>query len=284
MKTRCIIRLTTYQESQGHPYFVRLTNLSKLILLIASFLTMASCEKVIQLNLNDSVPRVVIQGNVYDQPGPYTVKISKSVNFDQTSDYPPVTGAKVVISDDVGQTELLSESVAGTYITSKLMGIPGRTYSLTVKTGGEIYQAKANMPYAVNIDSIYFAPSPISGDKVTAIRLLDPPFTANFYRMVYFINNVQQKRFYTLDDELYQGKPIGYSLMSRDNDTKLKIGDNVTVWLESVDNGVYEYFRTAGHDDGNSASPSNPVSNISNGALGYFNACSVRKITATVRK
>jgi hypothetical protein len=58
-------------------------------------------------------------------------------------------------------------------------------------------------------------------------------------------------------------------------DSTLSPGDKVTVWLETVDNKVYEYFRTAG-DEGQSASPSNPASNISNGALGYFNACSIR--------
>jgi hypothetical protein len=57
----------------------------------------------------------------------------------------------------------------------------------------------------------------------------------------------------------------------------LKKGDTVTVWLETIDKGVFDYFRTAGSESGRNASPANPVSNISNGALGYFNASSVRK-------
>ena len=64
--------------------------------------------------------------------------------------------------------------------------------------------------------------------------------------------------------------------MSRSNASKLETGDEIIVWMESIDKGVYEYFRTAGRDGGQSSSPSNPTSNISNGALGYFNACSVR--------
>lgn len=246
-------------------------------------LTFSSCEKVIQLKLNNTAPKVVIQGTIYDHPGPYAIKISKSVNFDQTNDYPPVAGANVVVSDNAGQTETLSETVTGTYISTKLMGIPGRTYTLTVRTEGNTYRSTALMPSAVPIDSLYFIPNPFSGEKVTTIRFIDPPTFTNFYRMVYFVNGAQQKRFYVYDDELFNGKLISYSLAARDNDTKLKNGDMVEVWLESVDQGVYEYFRTTGHNDGNSASPSNPVSNISNGALGYFNACSVRKISAAVR-
>jgi hypothetical protein len=279
-----IIRSITYQEAKVKSTLFLLQNGVKLVFLFLSSLIMASCEKVVQLNLNNSTSVIVIQANINDQSGPYEVKISRSVDFDQSSDYPPVTGADVVISDNGGQSESLSEYISGTYFTSKLRGIPGHTYSLTVKTGGKTFHASAFMPPPVNLDSIYFSMNPFSGEKVTTIQFRDPPLNINFYRLVYFINNIQQKRFYTLDDELYQGKAIGYSLMSRDSDTKLKSGDKVEVWLESVDKGVYEYFRTAGHDDGNSASPSNPVSNISNGALGYFNACSVRKITATVRK
>ena len=69
--------------------------------------------------------------------------------------------------------------------------------------------------------------------------------------------------------------------MSQDDDNKLETGDYVAVWLECIDKGVYEYFRTAGEGD-QSASPSNPTSNISNGVLGYFNACSVRKMSIIV--
>ena len=247
-------------------------------------LPLISCEKVIQLNLKDSGAKIVIQGNIYDQPGPYTVKISSSVSFDASSSYPPITGARVVISDNVNQSEVLTESFSGTYVTSKLKGLPGRTYSLSVKTGTDSYQASAVMPYAVGIDSVYFATSPFSGEVQTAISFRDPIFSVDYYRMVYFINKVQQKPFYVIDDELFPGVQIHYALSSRNSDIKLKQGDQVMVWLESVDPGVFEYFRTAGSDSGESASPANPVSNISNGALGYFNACSVRKISAIVPK
>ena len=60
------------------------------------------------------------------------------------------------------------------------------------------------MPYAVAIDSIYFSKSLFSGEKVTTVRILDPPFIVNYYRLVYFINKIQQKIFYILDDGLFR--------------------------------------------------------------------------------
>jgi len=254
----------------------------KLISLLLVIINVASCEKVIQLDLKNSAPHVVIQGNIYDQPGPYVVQISSSVNFDASSVYPPVTGANVVISDNLGQSEKLTESLPGNYVTAKLRGIPGRTYSLSVTTATDTYKATSVMPKGVSPDSIYFASSPFSGELATMVKLTDSPFTIDYYRFVYFINNKQQKIFYVLDDELFQGATIRYTLFSRGTDIKLAKGDQVTVWLETIDHGAFEYFRTAGSDEGASASPANPVSNISNGALGYFNACAVRKVSATV--
>jgi hypothetical protein len=250
----------------------------------AAFLSLTSCEKVIQLNLNNSTPRVVIQADIYDHPGPYYVRISKSVNFDQSSVYPPVTGARVELSDNSGQSEVLMETVSGTYLTSNFRGIPGRTYQLKVRTGNETFQSTAVMPYVVKPDSIYFSVSPFSGDKVTTIKFTDPPLTKNYYRLIYIVNNVQINAIYLLDDELFQGSVIRYSLMPRGYAINLENGTNVVVWLESIDQNVYEYYRTSVTEGGQSASPSNPVSNISNGALGYFNACSERKISRIVGK
>ncbi len=271
-------------QKMSNQNFKSLRKAINFMLVATSLLLLISCEKVIHLDLKNAGAKIVIQGNVYDQPGPYTVKISSSVSFDASSNYPPIAGARVVISDNINQSELLTESSSGTYVTSKLKGLPGRTYTLSVKTGTDSYQASAVMPYAVGIDSLYFTRSPFSGEVQTAISFRDPIFSVDYYRMVYFINKVQQKPFYVIDDELFPGVQIHYALSSRNSDIKLKQGDQVLVWLESVDPGVFEYFRTAGSDSGESASPANPVSNISNGALGYFNACTVRKISAVVPK
>lgn len=254
----------------------------RLIAVVAAFAGVTSCEKVIHLDLNNTTPRIVIQANIYDYPGPYYVQISKSVNFDQSNDYPPVTGAKVEISDNLGQSEVLLETTPGTYSTSALRGIPGHTYQLNVKANDSTFQATSVMPFAVEPDSIYFSVAPFSGEKVTTIQFTDPPYLKNYYHLVYFINAVRQKEFYALDDELLQGMTISYSFSPRTSNVKLSAGDKVTVWLESVDSNVYEYYRTAITEGGQSASPSNPVSNISNGALGYFNASSVRAISKTV--
>jgi hypothetical protein len=253
----------------------------KTIIFITIILSLcfSSCEKVIDLKLNTSSSQIVIQGNIYDQAGPYTVRISKSVNFDESNVYPAVIGAMVVISDNAGNSDTLTETSSGIYITSVLQGVPGRSYTLTIKTDGQTYTASSTLPNAVEIDSIYVEKSMFGNEKQITIDFTDPANIDNYYRLIEFINNTQQDQFYSISDKLYQGEEISYSIMSQDNDNKLETGDKVTIWLECVDKFVYEYFRTAGREGGQSASPANPTSNISNGALGYFNACSVCTIS-----
>jgi len=250
---------------------------------IVLIIVFSSCQKVINLDLNSASPQIVIEGNVYDQSGPYTVKISQTVNFDESNVFHPVTGATVEINDDAGNSEVLTESSSGTYCTSALQGIYGRTYTLTVTSKGKTYIASSTMPNPVNIDSIYLEKSMFGNEKFVSVNFNDPANINNYYRLVEFVNNERQTGFNVTDDNLNQGETIGYSFMTAGNDSKLGIGDTVIVWLESIDKGVYEYFRTAGRDAGQSSSPSNPTSNISNGALGYFNACSVRLKTIIVQ-
>jgi len=241
-----------------------------------------SCKKVIKIDLNTASPQIVIEGNMYDQPGPAIVKIYKSVNFDQSSSYPAVTGATVLISDNSGHSELLTERQPGTYATSTMMGNPGQTYTLLVSADGQSYTASSTMPEPVTIGKIYFQNSLFGHNIYPGVIFNDPPNINNYYRLIIFVNNVKQPDINVTDDRLSEGKIITYLIRPRDTEIKLKTGDNIGIWLESVDKNVYEYFRTAGRDGGQSASPANPTSNISNGALGYFNACSIRTLFSVV--
>ncbi len=248
------------------------------ILLIFLAIIQQSCQRVIDLDLESIESRIVIQGNIYNESGPYTVEISRSVDFDEKNEYPQVYGAFVTISDNSGVIDTLEETSTGIYTTSKLEGVPGRTYTLSVNLDDEIYTASSTMPDPVDIDSIYVDESTMSDEYEVFIDFVDPANIENYYRIVKFINSKQMDEFYTISDDLYEGDTITYSPVSMGmNRDEIDTGDKVTIWLEAVDEDVYEYFRTASGDASQSASPSNPVSNITNGALGYFNACSVTK-------
>ena len=65
------------------------------------------------------------------------------------------------------------------------------------------------------------------------------------------------------------------------------VGDTVTYELISLDKGAYEYFNSLQelvNVNPGSAAPSNPVSNFSNGALGYFSAWSSDSKTIVIEE
>ncbi len=44
-------------------------------------LSCVACKKIIQVNLVNVSPQIVIEGNITDNAGPYEVEISRSVNY-----------------------------------------------------------------------------------------------------------------------------------------------------------------------------------------------------------
>lgn len=140
-----------------------------IIVLLAISFVFSSCEEVIDLKLKSTPGTIVIQGNITDQPGPYTIALTKTVDFDDASIYPPVSDALVIISDNYGIVDTLIERSAGNYITSKIKGTPGYTYKLKVFTEDQTFEAVSTMPNVVLIDSIYTEKNIISGDLQVGI-------------------------------------------------------------------------------------------------------------------
>lgn len=262
----------------------------KIILFLMLALVVCSCQKVINIDLNSASPKIVIDANISDQPGPYIVTLSQTINFSQDNLFPPVTGAHVVITDNVGNTDVLKEVLPGKYQTSTLQGTPGRTYTLSVTANGINYSAVSTMPAPVAIDQIASKNRFNSAkNKVITIDFLDPKGIDNYYHIVEKVTNIVPVngniQIPTLgsvtNDRLSDGTEINYT--SGGNQPDLAIGDTVIVSLQCVDINVYNYFRTAEQNGSSSTTLSNPVTNITNGALGYFSAYAVRSKTIIIQ-
>ena len=255
---------------------------------LVMLLLLISCQKEVDIDLNSTAPGIVIEGQITDQPGPYTVKISRTVNFNEPNTFPAVQGATVIINDSEGNAETLTETSPGVYTGNTLQGFPGRSYVLTVTAGGQNYSAVSVMPAPVAIDTITFKKRPFGSsddEKLTEVEFADPAGIENYYRLIMFRNNIRQRDIYITSDRIVDGEIITATLFRDDDDgyddVALTSGDLVRVQLLSIDKLTYEFLRTydtPGGGDG-SASPANPINNLSNGALGYFSAASVTEKT-----
>lgn len=250
-------------------------------LLFLSAVLLFSCKKIVTLKLNNVPPAIVIEGEVTNLSGPYLVSITSPVNFYADNNFPPVSGASVVISDNNGVTDSLTEIAAGVYATHVLVGLPGDTYNLSVTVNGTNYRAVSTMPSPVPLDSISFqSNSGFGRTRISAIaNFRDPAGVRNYYQFIEYLNGARlAKDLFVFDDRLSDGRYINYTLFN--DSTYLQAGDQVEVDLCCVDSAVYSYlfqlFQSGGVGAFNtSASPANPASNISNGAYGYFSAHTV---------
>lgn len=249
-----------------------------------------SCKKTITPDLQTIPAQVVIEGEVTDDPGPYTVTINQSTTFYSDNIFPPLSGAVVKIHDSQGVTDSLTESSPGVYVTHQLQGRPGGTYTLSVTWNNSAYTASSTMPAAVVFDSATIEHSAGSrrktGQTAVVANFQDPPGVKNYYRFVETINGLPfTKDIFVLDDRLSDGKYISHTL--RMDSAYLQPGDQVQVKMYCVDESIYNYFFQLDQSGGtggffSAASPANPTSNISGGAYGYFSAHTTRSRTVVV--
>ncbi|WP_300691597.1 DUF4249 domain-containing protein [Chryseobacterium sp.] len=262
--------------------------------IILSLFALTSCEKEIDLDLSDQSGNIVIEGNVTDKAGPYTVKITKSVGFSEPNQYPAVTGAQVILSDNTGQTETLHYIGNGMYQTTTFYGDPGRTYTLNVKAEGKEYTAQSTMPEPVNLDGLQQSSFKF-GDKVTYTLLplfTDPAPLGNRYLFTFTINNLTKKYMNVFSDNVNNGLPNQQPLLLPNDDNKgrdheVVVGDTIHVEMQCISTNVFTYYNALlqiSGGNGGGVTPSNPPSNISNGALGYFSAHTLNKDSYVIQQ
>jgi hypothetical protein len=248
-------------------------------LIIAALMLMAtaSCQKVIDLKLNNAPPQIVIEGNITDQDGPQYVTITKSVPFTSTDDFPVVSGATIILNDNAGTQYLFSEIHPGVYVIYPYKGVYGKKYTLTVKTGGVTYTANSTMPtVAVPLDSVTAKVNVFGKNNLRTIvvNYQDPPNMANQYLFTLYINSNQAGTIFTNDDSFTDGRYVVEDLFQ--NDIDVPVGDTARVDMQCIDKNVYQYWYTLSQQQvngpGGGVTPSNPPSNFNNNALGYFSA------------
>lgn len=264
---------------------------SALIIVMSLFTVITSCEEVIEIDLNSSDPRLVIEGVITDQSGPYKVQITNTTDYYNPGDYPTISGAVVTISDDAGNFETLSETEPGIYQTDSLQGFPGRSYSLSVEINDEIYEASSTMPNANEIDSLYntFEERGFRGDVYSfGCIFTDNPGVEDYCRIKVYRNNDADPTYFLYNGRLSDGNTIEYERFRR---MELELNDTVKVELLSIDEGMYDYFSTLSNvvaSDprmmGSTQVPANPISNISGDVLGYFGAFTVRSDSIIIKK
>lgn len=246
-----------------------------LLIISASFI---SCEKVIDVDLNSDDPKVVIEGTFTAGETTHNVLITRTMNFDESGSYPTVDNAVVSVTDNLGNTQVLTFVGNGNYQTTGYPVIEGRTYTLTVVAEGKTYTAQTTAPVLVPIDNLFVLSFEFGADTINSLipMRMDPAGVKNFYQFNLFRNSKRLEGIYLQDDAFTDGIQIQQPIF--DDGGEYESGDTAFVEMFTIDEPVYNYFFALLQNQ--TATPANPTSNFSGGCLGYFSARS--KDTASV--
>jgi len=127
-------------------------------------MVLGSCITQFMPETGENKDILVVEGLITDQLGTNIVKLSRSLPLAGKKIIKPVRGYNVTISDDEGNSHLLSEKEPGTYITDSatFRGIVGRKYKLIIRANniGAPNYTYESLPMEMKpvppIDSIYF--------------------------------------------------------------------------------------------------------------------------------
>src|SRR5688500_3094206 len=195
-----------------------------------------SCEKTVDLKYKDNPSRIIIECNITNEPGPYFVKITRSIPLSEAGNYPTIDNAVVTIHDDAGNSETLTPQGNGLYRANTISGITGRTYSLNVVIENQTYTTQTTMPPPVPFDSIKVEQFTFGGDIERNIIPVynDPIIKGNNYRFGLLVNHKLINQHFVQNDEVTNGVVNTVRLEIDDNTVTLKPGDSITLKMECI--------------------------------------------------
>ncbi len=138
---------------------IKLTSLGNILALfvLAGSLTVSCVESYVP-KVDRYENLLVVDGNITDQPGPYTVSLSLSSSVNQP-EMTPISDCEVRIESDGGEIEFLSETDVGIYTTKAdgIQGKAGRAYRIYIRTpdGREYGSPYSILKSSIKIDSLY---------------------------------------------------------------------------------------------------------------------------------
>ena len=242
-----------------------------------------SCEKVIELPLNETAQRVVIEASTSNFIGDSFVKLSRTTTIYGKDEFQKINNATVTITDKDGNitTFIEAETNSGVYTHPTFVVGENNKYTLVVNVDNTTYTGESVTQSLTPLETIFTKKIP-GGQLVPGVGVIkDTVYTLyigysdnvtekNYYRFNVYANGVRNKRMNISDDKVSNGKTVTTSFFS-----KFDKNDFVFVEMINLDKANYTYFYSMANTKNGgpfSATPANPVSNIEGGAIGYFGA------------
>jgi hypothetical protein len=277
-----------------------------IILLLISY-WFSGCEEEIRLDVNQTIEQIVIEGLLTDSLRRHVVKISTTNNLYDTGEFPKVNNASVRVTEITsdGQEnhfDYIQEGKDGYYYSeTAFSGKLENSYKLEVVWEGKVFEATDVLLPVAPIDSLVprlIDPEDVSDETKDSLGTefgpfyeilfyaVEPPERVDYYHWRFYRNgvfkNFEGDAVFYASDELVRSEING--IIFPGIYTK---GDTVYQEQYSLTRNGYLYFfdlETVLFSDGGmfSPPPANPRTNLSNGALGFWQVSALETFTYVV--
>jgi hypothetical protein len=236
---------------------------------------------------------LVVEGMLTNELKAHDVVLSRT--FASLDDVPaPVSGAVVTLSDGQNSWTLTErDTLPGTYTSTVMQGVLGRNYTLHILLGEQEYTATTHMVPVTPLEPLYYHPAEGS-DSLYVIDFED----SNIQAMVEVYADWSFLPGYAgLPDSLTHARFYHYTLNNVDpnalfppaaQEVGIPAGALLVRRKYALSPDYQEYLRTMLSETAWRGSifdvlPGNVNSNLSDGATGFFAACTVTEDTTVFR-
>jgi hypothetical protein len=285
----------------------KITNIRfMLVILIASIL--GSCDSPFDLNVDQAPTKVVIEGLITNELKQHYVRVSTTKEYGKSGTSPIVKNAIVEVADNQGNTftfthnETGESDIDGYYFSPVFAGNIGSIYTMTVQLDGNSYSGSDKLLRVTSVDSLSVKINEDLRD-VAPEDLPDDIDPDEFYEVFFIAKEPQETKDYYLFKYYKNGEVL------KDSDTEISFAedtfvgedihdiatagffaleDSATVEFYSLTRKGFVYYtdmyNVLNNDGGMfGAVPSNPRTNLTGGALGYFQTSAVTRRSIIVK-
>ena len=266
------------------------------LILFFAIISLISCEDVVDIDLETTEPKLVIDASLKWQKGTLgneqTIKLTTTTGFYENT-IPFVTGATVFITN--GNNDIFNFVEipnSGEYFCSNFVPEINQNYTLTVIVDGETYTAFETLQVVPTINSVeQNDEGGFTGDEIEVKFFYDDfPIDDNFYLIQFNTSISSLPEYDVISDEFFQGNQM-FGLYTNED---LEAGNEVTFTLHGISETYYNYMNIllgVAATNGGSPFQTPPATvrgniinqtNFDNYALGFFRLSETDTMTYTV--
>lgn len=264
------------------------------ILLLFAIAWLSSCTERIDIELDSTYERLVVEGHVTTDTGTHWVRLTRSKDYYSSNPVSAIGNATVQMTDgNLTMTLAENPEKPGYYETpSDFHGTPGKVYDIDIQLpeeigGSNFYTSSCELRPVGDIDSIQLVYNPDWEGYEVLIYAWEPP-TTDWYIFQVIKNGVLLTdtidEYWTSDDRFFNGNytngiMVGF-LDANDPTENPEPGDVITLKMSGITEDYYNFIiqlQDQTFEYRNplfSGPPANVLTNIPD-ATGFFAAYSV---------